>query len=164
MKPQPQAYEWARANSFNLLQVVDAAGKQEGLQQRAAALRQAYLDALPDRVRGFVKDSSSLMGESDLAYFPLLARDSEVCILLEDKDVKNAMRAAGQPGEEFGNVFVTVDWSRRPDEMPATERATYYPLFSSKHLAQFPVLHAMSVARGSVHSVSSIMRQVLPEG
>ncbi|MFM0515638.1 hypothetical protein, partial [Paraburkholderia sp. RL17-373-BIF-A] len=87
-----------------------------------------------------------------LSYFPLLARDSEVCILLTPDDLKNAMRTPGEPGGEFGNVCVAVDWSRKPDNLPLDARGEFYPMFNQAHLAQFPVLHARSVSRLSRQS------------
>ncbi|MFM0515674.1 hypothetical protein, partial [Paraburkholderia sp. RL17-373-BIF-A] len=102
------------------------------------------------------------MVEPELSYFPLLAREKEVCILLTRDDLKNAMRAAGEPGEEFGNVFVAADWSSRPDDVSEMARSRFYPVFAQTHLALFPVLHARSISRLSGHSLEKIVKSLLP--
>ncbi|MFM0515308.1 hypothetical protein, partial [Paraburkholderia sp. RL17-373-BIF-A] len=89
------------------------------------------------------------MVEPELSYFPLLAREKEVCILLTSEDFRNGMRAPGEPGKDLGNVFVAVDWSRQTDG--GGGRGDFYPMFNQKHLAQFPVLHARSFARIAQH-------------
>ncbi|MFM0515402.1 pentapeptide repeat-containing protein, partial [Paraburkholderia sp. RL17-373-BIF-A] len=160
-QPAPGGYAWARANSFGLLQILDAAERHEELRDKAMALRKAYLKALPENLIGFVKKTANDMGESKLSYFPLLAREKEVCILLTKDDFRRGMRAPGEPGEEFCNVFVAVDWSSKPDGSSTTDPA-FYPMFNQTHLAQFPVLHAKSISRLSGRLLEKIVRSLIP--
>ncbi|MFM0515032.1 hypothetical protein [Paraburkholderia sp. RL17-373-BIF-A] len=162
-QPAPAGYAWARANSFSLLQILVAAEQHEKLRDKAKQVRKTYLDVLPENLIQFEKDNTDLMDAPELSYFPLLAREKEVCILMTDDDLKKAMRAPGEPGEEFGHVFVAADWSRKPDKVEQTARSEYYPLFNQAHLAQFPVLHSRSISRLSIHSLETIARSLLPQ-
>ncbi|MBC8643000.1 pentapeptide repeat-containing protein [Caballeronia sp. EK] len=167
-QPEPEGYAWARENSFSLLQILDAAERHEELGERASALRKTYLSVLPDKLKRFVTISSELMCEPESSYFPLLAKETEVCILLTKDDFKNGMRAPDEPGEELSNVFVAVDWSRMPDESSGKPdelmmaKAEFYPLFNQTHLAQFRVLHAQSISRLSSQSLEKIVKAVIP--
>ncbi|MBC8643039.1 pentapeptide repeat-containing protein [Caballeronia sp. EK] len=167
-QPEPEGYAWARENSFSLLQILDAAERHEELGERASALRETYLSVLPDKLKRFVTISSELMCEPESSYFPLLAKEMEVCILLTKDDFKNGMRAPDEPGEELSNVFVAVDWSRMPDESSGKPdelmmaKAEFYPLFNQTHLTQFRVLHAQSISRLSGQSLEKIVKAVIP--
>ncbi|MBC8643023.1 pentapeptide repeat-containing protein [Caballeronia sp. EK] len=167
-QPEPEGYAWARENSFSLLQILDAAERHEELGERASALRETYLSVLPDKLKRFVTISSELMCEPESSYFPLLAKEMEVCILLTKDGFKNGMRAPDEPGEELSNVFVAVDWSRMPDESSGKPdelvmaKAEFHPLFNQTHLAQFRVLHAQSISRLSSQSLEKIVKAVIP--
>ncbi|MFM0515311.1 pentapeptide repeat-containing protein, partial [Paraburkholderia sp. RL17-373-BIF-A] len=153
-QPAPRGYAWARANSFGLLQILDAAEQHEELRAKATALRQAYLDALPASLIQFVTESAKNMYAPALSYFPLLARDEEVCILLTTEDYRKGMRAPGDPGEDLGSVFVAVDWSGKG--------GAGTPPYTEAHLARFPVLHARSIARLSSQAFGNIVKCLLP--
>ncbi|MFM0515386.1 pentapeptide repeat-containing protein [Paraburkholderia sp. RL17-373-BIF-A] len=161
-QPEPGGYVWARANGLSVLQILDAAERHEELRDRAKAVRQAYLNALPDSLRQFVTGTADVMYGNVLSYFPLLAKDSEVCILLTPDDFKNAMRAPWEPGGEFGNVCVAVNWSGKPDDLPLDGRGEFYPMFNQAHLAQFSVLRLKSISRLSGQLQEKLMRFLLP--
>ncbi|MFM0515255.1 pentapeptide repeat-containing protein, partial [Paraburkholderia sp. RL17-373-BIF-A] len=156
-QPAPGGYAWARANGFGLLQILEAAGQHPELREKAMALRKHYLGVLPATLVQFAESNAQDIGEEPTYYFPLIARDREVCLLVSSDDYGNGMRAPGEPGDNLGSLYVTADWSR--ENVPRHEA---YPVYTTDHLAQFPVLQARSIARAANQALENMVKCLLP--